>query len=144
MPRIVIDYQLIPLEALGCLKQSPYHQKAIKMIQTILSSTEVTVEPKLLPVVNIVETVDSANSCSSADEHGETANTINDLLLERLKRIPDEPLVGYPASTRGASDYVYYTARDLDRFTGGAVKAFVEQGLPIHVGSTKSMSRAVH
>lgn len=110
------------------------------MTQTILSRSEVMVESKLSPTVNIVETGENIDSFLSADEQDRTVNTINDLLLERLERIRNEPLVGYPASTRDAGDYAYYTPQDLDRFTDGAVIAFTEQGLQIHVSLTYSMN----
>ncbi|QSZ28851.1 hypothetical protein DSL72_003356 [Monilinia vaccinii-corymbosi] len=42
--------------------------------------------------------------------------TVDDLVYNRSQTIPDVPLVAYPASLRGRSDYVHYTARDLDRF----------------------------
>jgi hypothetical protein len=59
--------------------------------------------------------------------------TINDLLLERVTNIPEEPLVGYPATTHGGDDYVYYTATDLSRFADGAAASLVAQGLPVCV-----------
>ncbi|TVY83631.1 Non-canonical non-ribosomal peptide synthetase FUB8 [Lachnellula suecica] len=93
--------------------------------QTIVSSVEVK-EPSMIAAIG------AAHSSSSVDGQEDIIYTINDLLLERTRSIPDEPLVGYPASTRGSNDYVYYTAKDLDRFADGAVKSLIDQGLPIH------------
>jgi hypothetical protein len=106
------------------------------MIQTIVCTPAVIAEEKVPAVVNIIETVESVDSSSSSispDEQNDAIDTINDLLLDRLKKIPEEPLVGYPASTRGAGDYVYYTAKDLDRFTDCAVYDLIAQGLKINV-----------
>ncbi|KAL4906800.1 hypothetical protein BDW74DRAFT_149651 [Aspergillus multicolor] len=56
--------------------------------------------------------------------------TINDILLQRLSHPPEAPLVGYPQSSHGVSDYTFYTAKDLDRFANGAGKALQSYGLP--------------
>jgi acyl-CoA synthetase (AMP-forming)/AMP-acid ligase II len=103
------------------------------MIQTIVSSTGAKVAPKLHTVVNVTETMDS----SASDEQEDIVYTINDLLLERARTIPEEPLVGYPASTRGTDNYVYYNAKDLNRFADEAAKSLIEQGLPTNVSFLK-------
>ncbi|KAL4781790.1 hypothetical protein BJX76DRAFT_369564 [Aspergillus varians] len=56
--------------------------------------------------------------------------TINDILLHRIPHPPDAPLVGYPQSSHGISDYTFYAAKDLDRFANGAVQALQASGLP--------------
>jgi hypothetical protein len=99
------------------------------MIQTIVSSVEVEARSPFIPLMKVGGTVDP----SSNNEKGPVIHTINDLLLERATTIPDQPLVGYPASSRGVDDYVYYSAKDLDRFADGAVQNLVHQGLPRHV-----------
>jgi hypothetical protein len=99
------------------------------MIQTMVSSVEVGARSTFPPVMK----VGSVDPSSIPDEKEHAIHTINDLLLERATTIPDQPLVGYPASTRGADDYVYYSAKDLDRFANGAVQSLTDQGLPIHV-----------
>lgn len=58
-----------------------------------------------------------------------TLYTINDVLLNLVRQSPEEPLVGYPKSSHGVSDYVYYSAADIDRFTNGAVSILKEAGL---------------
>ncbi|TVY93810.1 Adenylate-forming reductase [Lachnellula willkommii] len=103
------------------------------MIQTILSSVEAKSTPKLPTLVNVTERVDSP---TSSDKHEDIVYTINDLLLERARTIPEEPLVGYPASTRGTDDYVYYNAKDLNRFADGAAKSLNDQGLPPNSSET--------
>ena len=103
------------------------------MIQTIVSSVEAKVMPKLPTLVNVTETMDLS---ASSDEEEDMIYTINDLLMERARTIPEEPLVGYPASARGAGDYVYYNAKDLNRFADGAAKTLIDQGLPTNVTVT--------
>lgn len=56
-------------------------------------------------------------------------NTINDFLLSRVESNGDAPLVGYPATARGKDDYVYYTAKDLDRFADEAAWNYSRAGL---------------
>ncbi|KAF9894710.1 hypothetical protein FE257_006600 [Aspergillus nanangensis] len=63
------------------------------------------------------------------DDQEVLLHTINDVLLDRVRSVPDHPLVGYPQSSHGLSDYVFYTATDLDRFASGAVQALEESGL---------------
>jgi hypothetical protein len=58
-----------------------------------------------------------------------TLHTINDVLLNLVRQSPDEPLVGYPKSSHGVNDYVYYSATNIDRFTNGAVSILTESGL---------------
>ncbi|ESZ94246.1 hypothetical protein SBOR_5380 [Sclerotinia borealis F-4128] len=55
--------------------------------------------------------------------------TIDDLIYNRSQTIPDVPLVAYPGSSRGRSDYVHYTARDLDRFADHGANAYTSIGL---------------
>ncbi|KAL4941645.1 hypothetical protein BDV06DRAFT_235965 [Aspergillus oleicola] len=57
-------------------------------------------------------------------------STINDILLHRISHPQNAPLVGYPRSAHGISDYTFYTAKDLDRFANGAVHALQISGLP--------------
>lgn len=79
---------------------------------------------------------DSAFSPSMLNEKSDIAfkdddlpYTIDDVLLKRLQVIPNEPLVGYPETTNGMNDYVYYTPRQLDLFTNGAAAALSEAGI---------------
>ncbi|KAL3425255.1 NRPS-like enzyme (male sterility protein) [Phlyctema vagabunda] len=55
--------------------------------------------------------------------------TIDDLLVSRCQKIPTLPLVAYPGSSRGRSDYIHYTAKDLDRFAFEAAKRLTSLGL---------------
>ena len=55
--------------------------------------------------------------------------TIDDVLLQCLQFIPDQPLVGYPETLHGTNDYRYYTPRELDLFTNGAVEALTKAGI---------------
>lgn len=88
--------------------------------------------PKWQPATSEPELSPLESSCSSADEAEDAIFTLNDLLLQRARDLPDAPLVGYPE--RGASQYTYYSATDLLRFGEGAAKDLVAQGLPEHVG----------
>jgi hypothetical protein len=56
--------------------------------------------------------------------------TVDDILLHRIPYPLDAPLVGYPQSSHGTSDYAFHTAKDLDRCTNGAVKVLQDSGLP--------------
>jgi hypothetical protein len=66
---------------------------------------------------------------SNAMINDELPYTIDDVLLKRLHVIPDEPLVGYPKTLHGMDDYVYYTPKQLDLFTNGAVAVLSEAGI---------------
>lgn len=56
-------------------------------------------------------------------------NSITDFMLYQAQTIPDTPLIAYPASENGASDFVDYTARELDAFADEAARWLSEQGL---------------
>ncbi|KAJ5279247.1 hypothetical protein N7478_004619 [Penicillium angulare] len=58
-----------------------------------------------------------------------TPYIIDDVLKSLVRDTPHEPLVGYPESPHGVTDYVYYTPSDLDRFANGAVKEYKRAGL---------------
>jgi hypothetical protein len=55
--------------------------------------------------------------------------TVDDLLFNRSQTIPDVPLVAYPGTARGRSDYVHYTVRDLDRFADHGAQKYASLGL---------------
>jgi len=61
--------------------------------------------------------------------------TVDDLVFHRGQTIPDVPLVAYPATPRGRSDYVHYTAKDLDRFADHGAKKYASLGLELKVSS---------
>lgn len=58
-----------------------------------------------------------------------TIYTINDLLVQRARSMPDVRLLAYPATARGVDDYLHYTARDLDRFADEAAKKYIDMGI---------------
>jgi hypothetical protein len=72
---------------------------------------------------------DAGSLTTPPDDQEMLLYTINDILLDRVRSSPNQPLVGYPRSSHGLSDYVYYTATDLGRFTSGAVEALETAGL---------------
>ena len=59
--------------------------------------------------------------------------TVDDLLFNQSQTIPDVPLVAYPATARGRSDYVHYTAKDLDRFADHGAQKYASLGLQPNV-----------
>lgn len=91
------------------------------------------VEPELSPM---------DSSCSSADEAEDAIFTLNDLLVQRARDLPDAPLVGYPE--QGAAQYSYYSATDLIRFGEGAAKNLVTQGLVEHVSQCILIAKGRH
>ena len=71
----------------------------------------------------------------SVDGGEDKLYTIDDLLVNRASTSPDTPVLGYPASARGRSDYVYYSNRDLDRFADEAARHLLSLGLHEKVNS---------
>lgn len=55
--------------------------------------------------------------------------TINDLLLSKVRENPDSVFLSYPATPRGKSDYVDYTLAELDEFVDEAARKYVAGGL---------------
>jgi hypothetical protein len=66
--------------------------------------------------------------------------SVDDLLFNRSQTIPDIPLVGYPATARGRSDYVHYTARDLDRFADHGARKYASLGIESKVETLSNQS----
>jgi hypothetical protein len=66
--------------------------------------------------------------------------SVDDLLFNRSQTIPDIPLVGYPATARGRSDYVHYTARDLDRFADHGARKYASLGIEPKVETLSNRS----
>lgn len=66
---------------------------------------------------------------SEENKDSDVLYTINDLLVHRARTAPDVPLVAYPASESGLTDYVQYTARMLDGFAEGTARAYLRLGL---------------
>lgn len=56
-------------------------------------------------------------------------NSITDFIVYQAQIIPDTPLIAYPSSRHGASDFVDYTAKELDCFADKAAKELTRQGL---------------
>ncbi|PQE30831.1 fungal specific transcription factor domain-containing protein [Rutstroemia sp. NJR-2017a WRK4] len=71
-----------------------------------------------------------------------TLFTVDDLVFSRSQSIPDTPLVAYPGSSRSKSDYVHYTARDLDRFANNGANKYASIGLVPKVITRSSTPRA--
>jgi hypothetical protein len=58
-----------------------------------------------------------------------TINSINDFVVHQAQIIPDTPLIAYPASEQGASDFENYTAKDLDVFADEVARTLASHGL---------------
>lgn len=56
-------------------------------------------------------------------------NSITDFMIYQAQTIPETPLIAYPATENGASDFVDYTARELDAFADEAARWLSKQGL---------------
>jgi hypothetical protein len=69
--------------------------------------------------------------------------SVDDLLFNRSQTIPDIPLVGYPATARGRSDYVHYTARDLDRFADHEARKYASLGIEPKVETLSNRSSKI-
>ncbi|KAI1390433.1 putative NRPS-like enzyme [Hypoxylon trugodes] len=54
---------------------------------------------------------------------------LEEILIERCRSTPDIPMIGYPANPHTAEEYIYYTARQFDRFVNGAIQDLRRQGL---------------
>lgn len=87
-----------------------------------------------LPETSTVEVTDDRSDSPSEHEY----ITLNDLLRSRAATIPDAPILGYPVTDRGCSDYIYYTTKDLDRLADGAASVLVRNGLSPNVSRTYS------
>ncbi|KAL4755761.1 uncharacterized protein BDW70DRAFT_167943 [Aspergillus foveolatus] len=84
-----------------------------------------------LSVDNIDASMDSTKLPPTPPDEAEVPlYTIDDILLQRISYPPDAPLVGYPQSRYGISDYAFYTAKELDKFANGAAQALQFSGLP--------------
>lgn len=56
---------------------------------------------------------------------------IDDLFRARAKDKVQKPLIAFPKSERSASDFEYFTARDLDRFVEHAAEHYLGLGLKL-------------
>lgn len=69
-------------------------------------------------------------------------NSINDFIVHQAHTLPNTTLIGYPGSELGASDFVDYTARELDTFADEAAKHLARRGLvPRVIPSTSVIVR---
>lgn len=59
----------------------------------------------------------------------EAINSINDFIVHQAQSIPDTPLIAYPATELGASDFENYSAKDLDSLADEVAKVLASQGL---------------
>lgn len=55
--------------------------------------------------------------------------TVDDLIRLRASEADQVPILGYPKTERGLSDYERFTALELDRFVDSAAKKLMAMGL---------------
>lgn len=60
---------------------------------------------------------------------------IDDLFKARAKDKIQKPLIAFPASERGVSDFEIFTGLDLDRFVEHAARYYLQAGLRVVSGS---------
>ncbi|KAH0608804.1 uncharacterized protein H6S33_001032 [Morchella sextelata] len=81
------------------------------------------------PVYAASSTTTTTSLEAKEDKDSDVLYTVNDLLVHRARTAPDVPLVSYPASESGLTDYVDYTARMLDGFAEGTARGYLGLGL---------------
>ncbi len=54
---------------------------------------------------------------------------LDDLIRERGRDEEQVPILGYPRTKSTASDYEFFTGKDLDRMVDEACRALVKKGL---------------
>jgi acyl-CoA synthetase (AMP-forming)/AMP-acid ligase II len=74
-------------------------------------------------------TVSHSHSTPATVEIPQRLNTISDLLSYQAKHIPDAPIIAYPGSDYGSSDFVEYTAKQLDQFADLVAHGLTKAGL---------------
>lgn len=78
------------------------------------------------------------------DESGETLGDfiiIDDLFKARANDRIQKPLLAFPRSERGVSDFELFSGQDLDRFVEHAAKYYLQAGLRTVSGSAASTYR---
>ncbi|QDS74306.1 putative secondary metabolism biosynthetic enzyme [Venturia effusa] len=74
----------------------------------------------------------------------DTIRTVDDVLLNRKRTSPTAPLISYPVTPRGKTDYKDYSAEDLNRFVDEAIRLYASSGLfPENVLSTEAETVAI-
>ncbi|KAL8738447.1 MAG: hypothetical protein Q9181_000761 [Wetmoreana brouardii] len=71
------------------------------------------------------------DSDDSKDDLGEFT-LIDDLFKARAKDKVQKPLLAFPTSERGASDFEFFTGKDLDRFVEHAARYYLNGGLKVN------------
>lgn len=69
--------------------------------------------------------------------------TVNDLLLSKVRDNPDSVFLSYPKTARGKSDYVDYTVSELDEFVDEAARKYVASGLLPEVSKDTNNTRCM-
>ena len=88
-----------------------------------------TATPSLVDHTPGIDAAASAVAVTTATMTPPEINSITDFIVYQAQRIPDTPLIAYPNSANGASDFVDYTAKQLDSFADEAAKELTRQGL---------------
>lgn len=88
-----------------------------------------TVTPSLVGHTPGINAAESPAAVSTATVTPGKINSITDFIVYQAQSIPDTPLIAYPNSRHGASDFVDYTAKELDSFADETAKELTRQGL---------------
>ena len=88
-----------------------------------------TVTPSLVDQTLGIDAAQSPAAVTIATATPNKINSITDFIVYQARSIPDTPLIAYPNSRHGASDFVDYTAKQLDSFADEAAKELTRQGL---------------
>lgn len=67
-----------------------------------------------------------------ADNEG--IQTLDELIRRRGQENVQTPILAYPRSKQGLTDYEYFSSRDINRLIDGAVKALIKKGIEPVVG----------
>lgn len=74
-------------------------------------------------------TLDEGSLSTQQQLADDQIETVDDLLLKRIRDYPDSAFISYPASPRGKSDYVDYTASQVDQFADEAARRYAASGV---------------
>ncbi|KAL8774731.1 MAG: hypothetical protein Q9209_000670 [Squamulea sp. 1 TL-2023] len=66
------------------------------------------------------------------EEHLGEFVLLDDLFRARARDMVQKPLVAFPKSEQGVSDFEYFTGHDLDRFVEHAAKHYIKLGLQVN------------
>jgi hypothetical protein len=63
------------------------------------------------------------------DENDEILYTYDQMIRQRALDLDQTPLIAYPKSIHGVTDYEFVTGNDLNRLVDGGAKALIRAGI---------------